>query len=273
MAKVVNIRVGDNNPPVKYDCKMELVPGNFVIVESPNGAEWGVVDTFPSEQKSNGQNYLVIRVADDNDMKTINLRKSDSKNAIKITNDRIEKYKLDMKLLSATYTLDGGKVIIQFSSPGRVDFRELVKDLAYSLKTRIELKQVGSREEVKSLGALGPCGQVCCCVRFKQEFENITVKMAKNQNISLNPQKINGMCGRLLCCLNYENAHYLEVAERMPKYGQEVHTPDGKGVAQNHNAIKETVDVKFHKDGISRTECYRACDVKCGGGCGKHTNN
>ncbi|MCL2850795.1 MAG: stage 0 sporulation protein [Firmicutes bacterium] len=272
MTKVVNIRIGDNNPPVKYDTKIDLAPEDFVVVESPNGAEWGVVDTNPYEQKTSGQNYLVIRKADDNDMKTIKLRQNDAKNAVKVATDRIEKYKLDMKLLNATYTFDGGKVIIQFSSPGRVDFRELVKDLAYSLKTRIELKQVGSRDEVKTFGALGGCGQVCCCVRFKQDFENITIKMAKTQGLSLNPQKINGMCGRLLCCLNYENAHYIETAERMPKYGQEVQTPDGKGIAQGHNAIKETVDVKFHKDGVFRTECFRACDVKCGG-CRKHEEN
>jgi len=267
MSKVLNIRVGDNNPPVKYDTKIDLVPEDVVIVESPNGAEWGIVDTFPSEQKNSGQNYLVMRKATNDDMATIKLRQKDAKQALKVVNDRIEKYKLDMKVLNTTYTLDGGKVIIQFSSPGRVDFRELVKDLAYSLKTRIELKQVGSRDEVKTFGAMGPCGQVCCCVRYKQDFENITIKMAKTQNLSLNPQKINGMCGRLLCCLNYENAHYAETAEKMPKYGQEVQTPDGKGIAQTHNAVKETVNVKFHKDGASTYGCYKLCDIKgCGGG-------
>jgi len=274
MTKVVNIKVGDNNPPVKYDTKIDLKVDDLVIVESPNGAEWGVVATPPVEQQSGkqDQNYLVIRLATEDDKATIKLRKSDARQAMKVTADRIDKYNLEMKLLCASYTLDGGKVIIQFSSPSRVDFRELVKDLAYSLKTRIELRQVGSRDEVKSLGALGPCGQICCCVRFKQDFDNITIKMAKAQGLSLNPQKINGMCGRLLCCLNYENAHYVETAEKMPKYGQEIMTPDGKGIAQDHNAIKETVNVKFHKDGETKMGCYKLCELNgCkGGGCKKH---
>ena len=264
MKRTVQIKIGDNNPPSKYDTEIDLAVNDLVIVESPNGAEWGVVASEPSLPKGKvGNNNIVLRLADDKDKQTIQRLKNDAINALKVTGEKVEKYKLDMKLLSAHYTLDGGKVIIAFSSAGRVDFRELVKDLAYTLRTRIELKQVGSRDEVKMCGAMGSCGQQCCCVRFKEDFDNITIKMAKTQGLSLNPQKINGMCGRLLCCLSYENAHYQEMSEKMPRYGSEVTTPDGKGIAQDNNMIKETVNVKFTQGDITRFGCYKLCDVKC----------
>ena len=263
MKKVVQVKIGDNNPPQKYDTELEVNIGDHVIVESPNGAEWGVVSSSAKEQKKTEGNYVIIRVANETDMKTITTLRDQATNAMKVSAERVEKYKLDMKLLSAHFTFDGGKVIIQFSSAGRVDFRELVRDLAYSLKARIELRQVGPRDEVKTTGALGPCGQECCCVRFKRDFDNITIKMAKNQNISLNPQKINGMCGRLLCCLGYENQHYSDMADKMPRWGQEVTTPDGRGVAQDSNMISEKVNVKFQQGDAIRFGCYKLCDINC----------
>jgi len=263
MLKTVNIRLGDTNPSQKFDTKIDLKPGDRVIVETANGAEWGVVDNTPRAPRGNQENNLVLRLADTADQKIIDKLVTSAAYALKTAGERIEKYKLDMKLLSAYYTLDGNKVIIQFYSENRVDFRELVKDLAYSLRTRIELRQVGSRDEVKIIGAMGHCGQQCCCSRFIENFDNITIKMAKNQNISLNPQKINGPCGRLLCCLSYENQYYAEMQEKMPRYGSEVGTPDGRGIAQDNNMLKQTVNVKFqHGDGCN-FKCYKLGDLKC----------
>jgi len=273
MRKQVNIKIGDLNPPQMFNTEFDLSVGDVVIVESPNGAEWGTVSSEPKEARGkHGQLNMVIRVADDNDMKTITDLRAAAKNAIKVAEEQIDKHKLDMKPLEAYYTLDGNKVIIMFSAPGRVDFRELVRNLAYALRARIELKQIGQREEVKLKGALGPCGQVCCCVRFREEGNNINIKMAKNQNLSLNPHKINGMCGRLLCCLSYENQHYADMQDKMPRWGQEVETPDGRGIAQDSHLLKETVNVKFQKGDQTRTACYKLCQIKCkggkGGGCG-----
>jgi len=211
MKKTVNIRIAGLTTPAKFDTDINLKNGDMVIVESPNGAEWGFVTGEPIPHKPNQEeNNQVLRIADENDIKTIDKLKRDADNAVRVATEKIEKFKLEMKPLNAYYTLDGGKVIIQFSADKRVDFRELVRDLAYALRARIELKQIGTRDEVKSTGALGPCGQICCCVRFGTCGRNITIKMAKNQGLSLNPQKINGMCGRLLCCLDYENEGYVD---------------------------------------------------------------
>jgi len=261
MRKTVQIKIGGLQPSVRFDTDIELNIDDVVVVESPNGAEWGIVSVAPVVSKGRAGNNLVLRAACDEDMARIEKLRREADTALKIAYTRIEKYKLDMKLLSAHYTMDGGKVIIQFASSNRVDFRELVRDLAYSLRTRIELRQVSQRDEVKIAGALGPCGQICCCVRFKEDFENITVKMAKNQGLSLNPQKINGMCGRLLCCLAYENQTYTELNEKMPRQGSEVKTPEGRGVVHSCNVIKETVDVKFQDKDATRYKCYKLCEL------------
>ena len=276
MKKTVSIKIGDNDAAQRFDTDIDLVVGDIVIVESPNGAEWGVAQTVPYQCKRQGeQNNQILRLADEDDMKRIEQLKKDSVRALEVAQERVDKLKLEMKLISAHFTLDGGKCFIMFGAEKRVDFRELVRDLAYALRARIELKQIGPRDEAKSTGALGPCGQVCCCTRFNEDGRNITIKMAKTQGLSLNPQKINGMCGRLLCCLDYENAHYAEVSEKMPRWGQEVNTPDGRGVAQDCHMLKETVNVKFVKGDASRVGCYKLCEVKCGGGCkrGEGDNN
>ncbi|MCL2755615.1 MAG: hypothetical protein FWE45_01015 [Firmicutes bacterium] len=265
MNKVVSIKIGDINPAQKFATDLELNVGDIVITESPNGAEWGVVATPVGDCGKTDKFANIIRVANSTDEKVIEKLKLDAKTALRVSQEKAETGKLDMKFLSAYYTLDGGKVILQFSSPGRIDFRELVRDLAFALKARIELRQIGARDEVKLAGAMGPCGQVCCCVRYKEDFENVTIKMAKNQNLSLNPQKINGMCGRLLCCLAYENAHYVEMGEKMPKYGQEVNTPDGKGIAQGNNMLTEKVNVKFQSGDTTKYGTYKLCDINCKG--------
>ena len=272
MRKIVNIRIGDSNPPQKFDTNIDLDTGDRVIVETANGAEWGLVDSTPKIPRGNVQLNQVLRIADAQDNKTIDKLITSAVHALRIAGEKVEKYKLDMKLLSAHYTLDSNKIIIQFFSDNRVDFRELVKDLAYTLRTRIELRQVGARDEAKIVGAMGTCGMECCCTRFMDNFDNVTIKMAKNQNISLNPQKINGPCGRLLCCLGYENQYYSDMQDKMPRYGSEVTTPDGRGIAQDNNMIKETVNVKFQNGDISNFKCYRLCDIKCKH-CGRRDDN
>jgi len=267
--KTVSINIGGNSPGSKFDSHIDLAVGDKVIVETANGSEWGIVATMPVAAKKGKSNNLILRKADAQDERAINDLIAAADTALKTATEKIEKHKLGMKLLSAHYTMDGSKVLIHFNSDTRVDFRELVKDLAITLRTRIELRQVGARDEVKMIGAMGPCGMECCCSRFRGGFDSVTIKMAKNQGISLNPQKINGMCGRLLCCLAYENQHYTETMEKMPRYGSEVTTPDGKGTAQDVNAIKETVNVKFKNGDIANFKTYKLCDLKCKQ-CGRH---
>ena len=268
--KTVQINIGGNPPAQKFDTSLALKTGDKVIVETENGAEWGVVVGEPTATKKSGSNNMVLRIADSSDEKNIAELITQAEKAFITATEKIPKYKLDMKILSANYTLDGNKIIINFFSENRVDFRELVKDLAYSLRARIELRQVGSRDEAKFIGALGICGMECCCKRFLNNYDNVSIKMAKNQNLALNPQKINGACGRLLCCLGFENEHYTKMQEKMPRYGSEVQTPDGKGIAQDNHPLKETVNVKFVQGDISTFKCFKLCDVKCRGGCGKH---
>lgn len=254
--------MGDTNPPQKFDTGLDLKTGDRVIMETAEGANWGVVDSAPVTARENSDNLQIMRKATDSDNKIIDKLVNSAVYALKAANERVIKYKLEMKLLSAAYTFDSNKVIIQFYSENRVDFREFVKDLAYALRTRIELRQVGARDEVKIVGAMGQCGMPCCCGRFIENFDNVTIKMAKNQNISLNPQKINGMCGRLLCCLGYENKYYSDMQDKMPRYGSEIDTPDGRGIAQDSNMLKETVNVKFQNNESVVFKNYKVSDLK-----------
>jgi cell fate regulator YaaT (PSP1 superfamily) len=264
MRKTVNIKIGNTNPSQKFDSNIELSVGARVIVETVDGAAWGVVETILGDAKGKNENNMVLRIADAADNKVIDKLVTSANYAIRVANEKIEKLKLNMKPLSAAYSFDGNKVVIQFFAENRVDFRELVKDLAYALRARIELKQVGPRDEAKIMGCYGPCGMECCCKRYLSNFNNANIKMAKNQNIALQSQKINGMCGRLLCCLEYEDNFYAAQCEKMPRYGSEVQTPDGRGIAQDNNMLTETVNVKFQNDGGgTSTKKYPLCDLKC----------
>jgi cell fate regulator YaaT (PSP1 superfamily) len=263
MRKTVNVKIGDTNPPQKFDTTIDLKIGDRVIVETVNGADWGVVSTTPVEARGKNDNNLVLRICDAADNRIVAKLLTSATYAIKVANEKIEKYKLDMKPLSAAYSFDSARVTIQYFSENRIDFRDLVRDLATTLRTRIELRQVGARDEAKIIGGMGPCGNECCCARFLKDYDNVNIKMAKNQNIALNPQKINGMCGRLMCCLAYENDHYAEMQDKMPRYGSEVITPDGKGIAQDNSILKETVNVKFQNGDTCTHKCYKLCDLKC----------
>ena len=230
---------------------LNLKLGDYVVVDTARGLELGKVATpIKEEEVKEGNEPLkkVIRLATEEDIKAkennVLEAKKDKTKIIEIVND----FKLDMKIVSVELTLDKSKMLINFTSDNRVDFRELVKTLASEFKTRIELRQIGPRDEVKILGGLGPCGRPCCCTKNTGDFEHVSIKMAKNQGLSLNPSNISGLCGRLMCCLSYENKHYAEALKLMPKVGSEVKTPDGVGTVLYNNLLKRTVEVKFEDD-------------------------
>lgn len=226
-----------------------IITGNSVIVETARGLEYGEVVVGPKvveESELVLPLKKVIRIATDADKEQIQENKSKEKEAFEICEQKIKKHKLDMKLVDVEFTFDASKIIFYFTAEGRIDFRELVKDLASVFRTRIELRQIGIRDEAKMIGGLGCCGRPLCCSTFLGDFEPVSIKMAKEQNLSLNPTKISGVCGRLMCCLRYENSHYQEARKNMPSVGAEVLTEAGKGRITEVNPLKNTVKVEIY---------------------------
>lgn len=228
--------------------KEEVKKGDGVIVETANGPEYAIT-VIPSAEVSEESIVTplkkVLRVATQKDKEKVKANLDRKEEAFRITNEKIEKYNLDMKLIDCEFSFDGARAVFYYSAPQRVDFRELVKDLSSTFKMRIELRQIGIRDEIKMLGGIAPCGRECCCSSCMPDFKKVTIKMAKNQGLSLNPSKISGLCGRLMCCLSYENGYYAEAGKQLPKVGSEVGTPDGKGVVTNVNMLKMEVRVKI----------------------------
>lgn len=251
MIKVVGIRFKKAGKIYYFDPKdLDIKKDDFVVVETARGIEFGEcvigIKEIPEEDivaplKS------VIRVAQKEDIEKHKENKIKEKDALAICLSKIEDHKLNMKLIDVEYTFDNNKVIFYFTADGRVDFRELVKDLATIFKTRIELRQIGVRDEAKMLGGLGPCGRTMCCSSFLGDFTSVSIKMAKEQNLSLNPTKISGICGRLMCCLNYEQSTYEDIRKRLPKVGSVVDTEAGRGEVVNNNTVKESVKVKVKR--------------------------
>jgi len=243
---------------------LEFSEGDGVIVETARGIEYGTVAITPREVEENKivpPLKPVMRKATAEDYKKLEEQHAKVPQALELANEKIKKHNLDMKLVDVEYTFDGNKIIFYFTSDGRVDFRELVKDLAYVFKIRIELRQIGIRDECKMLGGLAPCGRECCCSSHLSEYSKVNIKMAKNQGLSLNPSKISGLCGRLMCCLEYENEHYIETAKRMPRISSEVATPEGNGIVIYNNMLKEIVKVKLPvKDGYEIKD-FKLSDV------------
>ena len=204
----------------------------------------------------------IIRVATEKDLAQRKKNLERKPEAMRIAAEKIEKHGLKMKLIDCEFAFDGSKVVFYFAADGRVDFRELVKDLAGAFHIRIELRQVGIRDETKLLGGIAPCGRVCCCAGAMPDFRKVSIKMAKVQGLSLNPGKISGLCGRLMCCLSYENDYYSEIYKKMPKMGAEVGTPDGKGTVVGENMLKQTVRVKIEKDGSLVYKDFPLKDVR-----------
>lgn len=226
----------------------DLAEGKEVIVETARGMEFGTVTMKPQQvDPSEVVSPLkkIIRVADDKDRKKHldNVRKKQW--AMNLCQEKVNKHKLKMKLIDVEYTFDNSKIIFYFTADGRVDFRELVKDLASVFKMRIELRQIGVRDEAKMMGGIGTCGKGLCCNTWLSEFEPVSIKMAKLQNLSLNPTKISGICGRLMCCLKYENDVYLELKKGMPETGEKIKTPDGLGVVVDVNILENKIKARL----------------------------
>ena len=227
--------------------KLEVETGDKVIVETARGVEFGSVVTGPKEvedDKITQPLKSVIRLATDEDKKKEEKNKEKEKEAFKICLEKIHKHGLEMKLIDAEYTFDNNKVLFYFTADGRIDFRELVKDLASVFRTRIELRQIGVRDETKIRGGIGICGRPLCCHTYLSEFAPVSIKMAKEQNLSLNPTKISGVCGRLMCCLKYEEDTYEELNGRLPNIGDYVTTDDGlKGEVHSVSILRQLVKV------------------------------
>jgi len=258
MKKIVGIKFKSVGKIYYFDPgQIYLKIGDNVIVETARGLEYGTVAIkVRSVQESTLKHPVkpVIRKATPEDAVTNdnNIRKA--VDAMKICQQQIEKDKLAMKLIRAEYTFDCNKVIFYFTADGRIDFRELVKELAAIFRIRIELRQIGVRDEAKLLGGIGCCGRELCCNKWLGDFEPVSIKMAKEQGLSLNPGKISGICGRLLCCLQYEHECYECALKKLPSVGDKVKTPDGTGYVQKLNILAEKVTVDFGEDGIREYE-------------------
>ncbi len=250
--EVVVVKFRGNGKPYYFSGGKDLKKGQGVVVETAHGLEYGVVADPAREVEESALTAPlkpIVRAANEKDEETVKRNLGRREEAMRICKEKIRARGLEMKLIDCEFAFDGNKVIFTFTAEGRVDFRELVKDLASVFHMRIELRQVGARDETRILGGIAPCGRECCCAGSMPDFRKVSIKMAKNQGLSLNPGKISGMCGRLMCCLSYENEYYAQAVKKVPKTGATVGTPEGKGVAVSSNMLKMEVRVKIEKDG------------------------
>lgn len=251
MIKVLGVRFKKAGKIYYFDpADMNIQKDTYVVVETARGIEFGECVIGIKEINENdivSPLKSVLRIATNEDIEKHFKNKDKEKDAFDICLKKIQEHGLTMKLIDVEYTFDNNKVIFYFTADGRVDFRDLVKDLATIFKTRIELRQIGVRDEAKMLGGLGPCGRPMCCSSFLGDFASVSIKMAKEQNLSLNPTKISGICGRLMCCLNYEQSTYEDIRKRMPKVGSIVKTSEGTGEVFSNNIVKESIKVKLKK--------------------------
>ena len=253
MAKIVGVKF-KNTAKIYYFAPEEGVEyqeKSGVIVETAKGLEYGTVVlgvTDMPDEKIVHPLKSIIRKATEKDEKTVRDNEQKIPEALEYANKKIEEMKLNMKLVGCEYAFDGKKLAFFFTSDNRVDFRELVKILASKFHVRIELRQIGIRDETKLLGGIAPCGRECCCASYLADFAKVTIKMAKNQGLHLNPGKISGLCGRLMCCLEYENDYYAEACKKVPKLGGTVGTPEGDGVVISNDMLKMITKVKITKE-------------------------
>ena len=253
MSNIIGVRFKDGGKTYYFDpADLEIKKGDKVIVETARGIEFGDV-TIPvmgiDDESITAPLKSVIRIATPEDEKQAKANRRKEDEALKICEEKVEKHGLEMKLIRCEYTFDGSKILFYFTANGRVDFRELVKDLAAIFKTRIELRQVGVRDKAKMLSGIGICGRPFCCSSFLKDFQPVSIKMAKEQSLSLNPTKISGSCGRLMCCLKYEQNTYDELLKVVPREGAIVKTPEGKGIVVSASMFKGKVKVKLdHED-------------------------
>ncbi len=267
MTNIVGVRFKENGKIYYFDPKgLALKQGDFCVVETARGTECGEVAIAPKAV----EDYEVVqplkpvlRIADSVDHRQMEKNRAREKRAAEIFVEKGKKHRLEMSLVDVEYAFDGSKIIFFFTAEGRVDFRELVKDLASVFKTRIELRQIGVRDECKMMGGIGMCGRPFCCSQFLNDFSRVTIKSAKDQGLPLNPVKISGVCGILMCCLNYEESTYQELNKHLPKVGAQVETPNGKGTAVEVATLTGKVKVRFvAEDGNVTFETYDAKELK-----------
>ncbi len=266
MTEVIGVRFKDVGKVYYFDPDQnQLKKGERVIVETVRGVECGEV---AMENRMVEDNEVVqplkklIRVATKADLKRLEDNRRKEKEAFRICEQKIRNHKLEMKLVEVEYTFDNNKILFYFTADGRVDFRELVKDLAGVFRTRIELRQIGVRDESKMLGGLGICGRPFCCSSFLGEFQPVSIKMAKEQGLSLNPVKISGTCGRLMCCLKYEQNSYEYLLSKTPKVGALVETEEGRGVVTEMNLLTGELKIQLDRFRDAPPKSFRARDVK-----------
>ncbi len=266
MIKIIGVRFKPVGKVYYFDPgELNVERGSHVIVETARGVEFGEVvfgvreledDKVPKPLRQ------VLRIADENDVARYNENRENEKKAFSVCLNKIEKHKLEMKLIDVEYAFDGSKILFYFTAEGRVDFRDLVKDLANVFRTRIELRQIGVRDEAKMMGSVGMCGKALCCSTFLGEFAPVSIKMAKEQGLSLNPAKISGACGRLMCCLKFEQDAYEDLIKRTPREGSLVKTPDGKGTVESVSLLKQRVKVKIDSETTAELKEYDVSDLK-----------
>ncbi len=247
--QVVGVRFKSAGKIYYFDpSDVDVQTGDNVIVETARGLEFGEVVTGPkqitAEEVVSPLKQVVRKAVEEDKQKAAKIEEKEEE-AFNVCLDKIDKHGLEMKLVDVEKSFDGSKIIFYFTADGRVDFRDLVKDLASVFKTRIELRQIGVRDEAKMLGGIGPCGREMCCASFLGDFEPVSIKMAKDQNLALNPNKISGICGRLMCCLRYESKVYEEAQRKFPQPGEIVETEEGQGEVQDFNVVKERVQIKM----------------------------
>ena len=267
MIKVIGVRFRGGGKVYYFDPNgVSLKREDQVIVETVRGVEIGtvlLVDKEISDDEVPGPIKKIIRKASEEDLKKAEKNIEKEKEAVKICEEKIAKRELDMKLVGAEYTFDNNKLIFYFTADGRIDFRELVKDLAAVFHTRIELRQIGVRDETKLMGGIGICGIELCCKSWLGDFVPVSIKMAKEQNLSLNPTKISGLCGRLMCCLKNEQETYEYLNSRLPGINDTVTTPEGiKGTVQSVNVLRQTVRVLFEDGDLKEVKDYPTTELK-----------
>ncbi len=256
MSKLIEIKLGDYRPVLFYELgEVVCQRGDTVILEVDRGAEFGMVISDPSVAcKAKAENLAgkVLRRATEGDHKQIENNRTKAKDAISICERKVDERKLDMKIVKAEYSFDTSKIIFYFTADGRVDFRNLVQDLARIFRVRIELKQIGVRDKAKIIGGFGVCGRELCCSSFLKGFHPLSIKMAKEQGLPLNPSRISGVCGRIKCCMAYEFTVYRECAKSLPRLGEKITTPEGKGKVMDINILKGTVNVDLGEGRITK---------------------
>ena len=266
MRNIVGVKFRKNCKIYSFDPNsMTFQKGENVIVETVRGLEFGTI--YVPNKDVNDEDIIeplkkVIRKATEEDIQKNKENIKKEKEAFNTFRDKVKEHNLDMKLVSSEYIFDNSKLLFYFTAEGRIDFRDLVKDIASIYKTRIELRQIGARDEVKMLGECGMCGRQLCCNSFLNDFEPVSIKMAKEQGLSLNPTKISGLCGRLMCCLKYEQNVYEEKLCRLPKVGSKIKTPDGEGIVNQLDILNEIVKVKIGKDEDIVYKNYNVADVE-----------